>query len=83
MRQAIAIRPNAALTHTTLGLVLFRQMRPADAIASFSSALACGHPDPGEVWDKIGLAFLQMQRVDAASTVFRRRWHIIPGPLNI
>lgn len=71
-RQAIALGPNAPLAHNTLGLILSKQMRLANAVESFKSALACGHPNPAQVWDKMGLTFLDGQKIHAALECFQK-----------
>jgi predicted O-linked N-acetylglucosamine transferase (SPINDLY family) len=72
VRQAIALSPKAPLAHNTLGLILAQQMRVANAVESFKSALACGHPNPALVWDKMGLTFLDGQNIHAAVECFQK-----------
>lgn len=70
-RRAIAIAPSGPLAHNTLALALSRQMRMAEAVESFKAALACGHPDAGNVLEKLGLVFISLDRPKSAIDSFR------------
>jgi len=70
-RRAIALLPNGPLAHNTLALVLSQQMRLTEAIDSFKAALACGHPDAGTVLEKLGLAFISLNRPKSAIDSFK------------
>ena len=82
-KRAIAIDARRPLAHNTLGLVLFKQMRLPEAVESFKAALACGHPEPGNVLDKLGLAFLGVGRLKAAIESLREALVHKPKALDI
>ena len=83
IQQAIAIAPKNPLAYHTLGLVLLRQRKLREAIETLKVALACGHPDPSQVWDRIGAAFLDLMQNQAAVDSFRSALAHSPKSIEI
>ena len=82
-QQAIAIAPRNPLAYHTLGLILLRQRRLQEAVETLKVALACGHPDPSQVWDRLGAAFLDLMENQAAVDSFRKALAHSPKSIEI
>jgi protein O-GlcNAc transferase len=82
-RRAIAMAPNRPLAHNTLALALSQQMRLVEAAESFKAALASGHPDSGNVLEKLAAAYIGLERPKAAIDSFNEALAYKPKALDI
>ncbi|MFT7617876.1 MAG: serine/threonine protein kinase/Tfp pilus assembly protein PilF [Planctomycetota bacterium] len=80
-RNAIRIKPDSAWTRMSIGLVLKRQGKVAEAIVEFKEALRLGSYNDSHVYNSLGLALKSQGKFDEAIATFREGIRVEPRNL--
>jgi eukaryotic-like serine/threonine-protein kinase len=75
---AVALRPEAALSHSNLGNALRAQGNLDEAVACYRSAIELHHPPSASVVRDMGLALFGQRKLDEAIAAFRKTIELDP-----
>lgn len=70
LKLAVSLKPEDAVTHYNLAVVLLKQEKNSDALAEFTKAEAAGKQDV-QLLEKLGEAYMAMQNYERSLAVFR------------
>jgi tetratricopeptide (TPR) repeat protein len=68
---ALSIEPHSAAAHYNLGISLYQQMKPAEAIVCFSTAVKL-KPDLAEAYFRLGLAYVAVGKEQEAEDAYKK-----------